>query len=93
MLNNTPTQTPGYKQFWPWFIFFFPAAAVVAGIITLFIAQDMGNDRFLKGYKKVGLAVVSRENTSTQNAHENSSPKTDAEKKKYTTAEKEALTP
>lgn len=67
--RNTPSEDlaakyaniPSYKQFWPWFLFLLPASAVVAGIITLFIAQDMGQDRFLDGYQKLGRVVVSRQ--------------------------------
>ncbi len=29
---------PWYRQFWPWFIIALPAAAVIAGIITLYLA-------------------------------------------------------
>lgn len=69
--NNSSTEAtaeiPAYKQFWPWFLFLLPASAVVAGIITLFIAQDMGKDRFLQNYQKLGRVVVSRE--APENLH------------------------
>ena len=77
-VNNDPSneaiiETPAYKQFWPWFLFLLPASAVVAGIVTLFIAQDMGKDRFLQNYQKLGRVVVSREASreasETANAH------------------------
>ena len=29
---------PWYRQFWPWFLIAIPAAAVVAGIVTIIIA-------------------------------------------------------
>jgi len=29
---------PWYRQFWPWFIISLPAAAVIAGIITFWLA-------------------------------------------------------
>ncbi len=31
-------ERPWYRQFWPWFIMALPAAAVVAGFITLYLA-------------------------------------------------------
>ena len=31
---------PWYRQFWPWFVFSLPAAAVVAGLATLWIAMQ-----------------------------------------------------
>jgi hypothetical protein len=42
-LNRKPNPVPGhnlpwYKQFWPWFIIALPAAAVVAGFFTLWLA-------------------------------------------------------
>jgi len=55
-----PTQQhpPAYKQFWPWFLFGLPGSVVIAGIVTLFIANHAVNDH-ISGYKKVGLAIVS----------------------------------
>lgn len=32
------SDTPWYRQFWPWFIMALPAAAVVAGLSTVYIA-------------------------------------------------------
>jgi len=29
---------PWYRQFWPWFLIAVPAAAVIAGIITIILA-------------------------------------------------------
>ncbi|MCW8926282.1 MAG: FixH family protein [Xanthomonadales bacterium] len=31
---------PWYRQFWPWFIIALPASAVVAGLLTLWIAMS-----------------------------------------------------
>lgn len=48
-----------YKQFWPWFLIFFPLLAVVAGIATLFIALDkkpvMVEDEYYKKGKAINL--------------------------------------
>jgi hypothetical protein len=30
--------TPWYRQFWPWFIIVLPASAVVAGLLTFWLA-------------------------------------------------------
>jgi hypothetical protein len=46
MSNNTARQNqttvdkhlPWYRQFWPWFIIALPAAAVLAGFYTLWLA-------------------------------------------------------
>jgi hypothetical protein len=36
-MHDVPAQ-PWYRQFWPWFIFSLPAASVVAGFTTLYLA-------------------------------------------------------
>ena len=51
------TIPPWYKQFWPWFLMSFPAAAVVAGIITVFIAMDNHDHVIVDDYYKKGLAI------------------------------------
>ncbi|RLA03146.1 MAG: hypothetical protein DRQ47_05685 [Gammaproteobacteria bacterium] len=48
---------PWYKQFWPWFIISLPASAVVAGIITVFIAFDGADSLVVDDYYKSGLAI------------------------------------
>ncbi len=48
---------PWYRQFWPWFIIALPGTAVVAGLITLYIASS-GQDTLVKDdYYKDGLAI------------------------------------
>ena len=40
MTNNSSPNSPPpiwYKQFWPWFLIFFPATAVIAGIATIIL--------------------------------------------------------
>lgn len=49
--------TPWYRQFWPWFIIFFPVLAIVAGIITLMIAIESPNPVVEDDYYKEGLAI------------------------------------
>jgi len=31
-------ESPWYRQFWPWFIIALPAATIIAGIITFYLA-------------------------------------------------------
>lgn len=48
---------PWYRQFWPWFIMALPASAVVAGLVTLYIAT-VNRDALVKDdYYKEGLAI------------------------------------
>jgi hypothetical protein len=48
---------PWYKQFWPWFIMALPASAVVAGIITIFIAVNNPDGLVKDDYYKAGLGI------------------------------------
>ncbi len=48
---------PWYKQFWPWFLIFFPAVAVVAGIATIIIAVKTDDGLVNDDYYKAGLAI------------------------------------
>jgi hypothetical protein len=48
---------PWYRQFWPWFLISLPAATVVAGLVTLYLAAS-GSDTLVKDdYYKHGLAI------------------------------------
>ncbi len=49
--------TPWYKQFWPWFLMALPASAVVAGIITIFIAINSSDGLVKDDYYKAGLGI------------------------------------
>ena len=57
IIDNTELEEPWYKQFWPWFIIFFPASAVVAGLITVYIAFDNADSLVVDDYYKAGLAI------------------------------------
>lgn len=46
-----------YKQFWPWFLIFFPAVAVVAGIATIILAVQSDDGLVKDDYYKAGLAI------------------------------------
>jgi len=54
---SLPPHPPWYKQFWPWFLMFFPATAVVAGIITIVIAIKTDDGLVNDDYYKAGLAI------------------------------------
>jgi len=56
---STPEQPipAWYKQFWPWFLMSFPAAAVIAGIITIIIATSNHDHVVVDDYYKKGLAI------------------------------------
>ncbi len=49
--------TPWYKQFWPWFLMALPASAVIAGIITIFIAVNTSDGLVKDDYYKAGLGI------------------------------------
>lgn len=53
---NTDTK-PWYKQFWPWFIISLPAAAVIAGLITVYIAFKNADSLVVDEYYKEGKAI------------------------------------
>jgi len=55
--TNPPAIPPWYKQFWPWFLMFFPAVAVVAGIIPIIIAVKTDDGLVKDDYYKAGLAI------------------------------------
>ena len=48
---------PWYKQFWPWFVMFFPATAVVAGISTVVIAVKSSDGLVESEYYKKGVMI------------------------------------
>lgn len=51
------TVQPWYKQGWPWFLMAFPATAVVAGLITFWIAYDTFDGMVVDDYYKEGRAI------------------------------------
>jgi hypothetical protein len=59
-MTSSSTLTPPpiwYKQFWPWFLIFFPATAVVAGIATIILAVQSNDGLVNDDYYKAGLAI------------------------------------
>lgn len=48
---------PWYRQFWPWLLISLPGTVVVAGLITLYIANKYSDDLVADEPYKVGLAI------------------------------------
>lgn len=64
---NIPAQRPWYKEFWVWVVIALPAAAVVAGITTVVIANTNPDSLVVDDFQKVGL-VAKRESASDREA-------------------------
>jgi hypothetical protein len=56
---------PWYRQFWPWFIMALPAAAVVAGLSTVWIAMQT-TDSLVVVTSDDGLNVITERNTAAE---------------------------
>lgn len=52
-----PAAKPWYREPWPWFLISLPAAAVVAGIATVWIAATNADGLVVGDYYKAGLAI------------------------------------
>lgn len=48
---------PWYRQFWPWFLILFPAAAVIGGIITFRMAVSSDDGMVEDDYYRKGMAI------------------------------------
>ena len=55
--TNSVEPQPWFRQFWPWFLMALPASVVVAGFITLYIANRHADDLVVDDYYKEGLAI------------------------------------
>ena len=49
--------TPWYKNFWPWFLIFFPLAAIIGCITLIFTSIGNGPDMVVDDYYKKGKAI------------------------------------
>ncbi|MBS3796907.1 FixH family protein [Pseudoalteromonas sp. BDTF-M6] len=49
--------TPWYKQFWPWFLLFFPLATIIACVGLITLAVGNGPDMVVDDYYKKGKAI------------------------------------
>lgn len=56
-MENNEKVMPWYRQFWPWYLIFLPASAVVAGITTVIIAVNNQDQMVADNYYKQGLAI------------------------------------
>lgn len=54
LTRKTP---PWYRQFWPWFLILFPAAAVVGGIVTFRMAVTSDDGMVEDDYYRKGMAI------------------------------------
>lgn len=52
-----PTRKPWYREPWPWFLISLPAAAVIAGVATVWIAATNQDGLVVGDYYKAGLAI------------------------------------
>jgi hypothetical protein len=57
MTATTAPVTPWYRQAWPWFLISLPAAAVIAGSITFYLAASGWDGPVAQDYYKQGLAI------------------------------------
>ncbi|CUB07173.1 FixH family protein [Tepidiphilus sp. HLB4] len=55
--RNTSRTIPWYRQKWPWLLMLPPAAAVVGGFITLWLAIKTWDGLVVDDYYKEGLAI------------------------------------
>jgi hypothetical protein len=56
-MDMTQKLPPWYRQFWPWFLMLFPAAAVIGGIITFRMAVTSNDGVVEDDYYKKGMAI------------------------------------
>ncbi|MBQ4809887.1 FixH family protein [Pseudoalteromonas luteoviolacea] len=49
--------TPWYKNFWPWFLMFFPLVTIIACVILVTVAVGNGPDMVVDDYYKKGKAI------------------------------------
>lgn len=57
MPNPAPQSKPWYREPWPWFLISLPAAAVIAGLATVWIAYQSADGLVVGDYYKAGLAI------------------------------------
>lgn len=57
MTNPVQHSRPWYREPWPWILISLPATAVIAGIITVWIAATSADGLVVGDYYKAGLAI------------------------------------
>ena len=55
---NETTVRPWYRQMWPWLLIVPPAAAVIGGSLTLYLAVTRPDTLVRKGCFKDGVTIV-----------------------------------
>jgi len=58
-MSEVESERPWYRQFWPWFIAFPPAATVVGGFVTLWLAGT-GPSLVVDDYGQIGKVTMQR---------------------------------
>ena len=66
-MNEISQQRAWYREFWVWVVIALPAAAVVAGVATVVIANTNPDSLVVDDFQKVGL-VARRESASDREA-------------------------
>ncbi|MCA1926616.1 MAG: FixH family protein [Thiobacillus sp.] len=56
-LLTAARRPPWYREPWPWFLASLPASAVVAGLVTVWIAATNSDGLVVGDYYKAGLAI------------------------------------
>lgn len=56
-MHSMTQHSPWYRDYWPWFLISLPASAVVAGLITLWLAIQSDDGVVVDDYYKQGLAI------------------------------------
>ena len=57
IVESMLSDRPWYREPWPWILMSVPATAVVAGIITLWLAVSSADGLVAEDYYKQGLAI------------------------------------
>ncbi len=72
------SQTPWYKEFWPWFIVALTVAVVIACIVTIRLALKYDDAPAEGSYQKQGLGIVATLETDEKVARDSvASPATE----------------
>jgi len=58
-MSDVEQERPWYRQFWPWFIAFPPAATVIGGFVTLWLAGT-GPSLVVDDYGQIGKVTMQR---------------------------------
>lgn len=68
-MHSMTQHSPWYRDYWPWFLISLPASAVVAGLITLWLAIQSDDGVVVDDYYKQGLAInrtLARDDTAAR---------------------------